>query len=658
MDSRKTALHPSFQVPEVPVGDDEGRDDDGEAPKRPQTAREALETLRELGGDAGGGGRGRREGDHIVGRWQLLSKSDLLALAMTSCSATEGDAEMAARLSDLAAAAFQSADLSAVEAVLDRTVRAVWLTLLSSRAAPPCHGPVVPLCVRARLLERVCSRFSGVDKVAGDLASGLTRAGVSVEEEVLFLAGQRRAAVLRTMVRGSKDAGDLEAVLGKRVASECLSDFGTIAFSTGCRTGNVASRLCCYLGSCLPGKEAFSLLERALELWADPVVARAYVSREVVHCTRLVLLLFCHLDREATLQRESRLVELLAGGLPNHFNSSDGRTVELAKYLSEIVMETLRHYKEDDHPLPENLLRPEASICQELLSCLHDCERTKSFWIKPPRELVAVGQSPPSIPSVARDRGTHDVVDSDDDSDLEPVESLDPPVDSKIKYLRNFLEDVPGMKEHAEVLEAFQALPRIARRQLVHEHLSLGEQLLDYVFLWENEFDDPALDRHRRAALTSVVATRPVDYLRPFCLMFHRDQVQPYRKNDVLEVLGEVSKELDLKGLGLMAETVFSSLVLHEGTVADQDVTVRIPLILFLSQTICSLPPEMVTEEMLLTFLGSVRGLRHVDGATEQTICYALSSVMASLGTKKISPRVREGVTQARNWILAMQMER
>ena len=66
----------------------------------------------------------------------------------------------------------------------------------------------------------------------------------------------------------------------------------------------------------------------------------------------------------------------------------------------------------------------------------------------------------------------------------------------------------------------------------------------------------------------------------------------------------------------------------------------------------------MVTEDMLLSFLGSVRNLRLLDGATEQTVCYALSGVVGALGGAAMTPRVRGEVADAREWMLAMQIAR
>ena len=638
----ESTLHASYESPEMV----ENSDVSVGGGRRRMSPDESLEAVRLISA---------RTEEGSESSWRLLRRSDLLTLCLTAPKANEADAEAVARMPDLAALIHRG-DQAAVEDTFARTVRAIWMLVHQARHFS--RTSVRPE-VRARLLERFCTRYLGEEKILRNLAAALVSENLTLEEEVLSLSGQRRSAVLKALVCGCKDASDLKLVLGPKVALSCLAEFSAIAFSPLCRAMDLAARLGCYLASCLNESEMLGLLEKALVLWGDPVIARAHLTREVVHCAKLVLLLFSHSAKAAVLRRESRLIELLVKGLPNHFNSADGRTVEMAKYLSEVLTETLKWYGNEAHQLPEHISRPPDEFCAELVrGSIHSCDRTQDFWMKPSNVILKVEQarSPPGD----QDSKKTQVIDSDDDdsSDLEQIESLDPVKETKIKYLRNFLEDVPEMKGHEEVLQAFQALPNITRNQLVHEHVSVGLQILDFVFLWENEFEDPVLDKLRKTSLVSVVATRPVDYVRPFCLMFHRDHVQPYRKNIILEVLGEASKELDLKNLQLLTETVFSSLLLHDGTVAEQDVTVRIPLILFLSQTICRLPPQMVTEDMLLGFMASVKNLAHVDGATEQTVCYSLNAVMTALGQTKISPKVREGVIEARNWILAMQMNR
>ncbi len=578
--------------------------------------------------------------------WTALTDSDAMAMALMAEEALPVDADLVAATPDLVAAVFQG-KANAVDATFNRVCRCFKLAF--------GKDPLVKLEVRARLVETVCNRYSAQDDFVVQLWQVLVQNQVNLSQEILLLSDQSKEAVIKTLLKASKLSNQaLSLVLTKEVACKCLAVFQSIALSTWCRINDVAEALCCHLAKDLPGEDLISILLKALQVWGDPIIARAYVTKEVIHVTQLVLLLFYHARPSDVTTNESKIIESLVKGLPNHFNSSDGRTVELAKYLSEIITESLKVFANGSHKPPEDLRRPPSQLCSELLQCIHECDRSKEFWLKPCKEVIPVvnlKQDKTDAPKVQ--------IDSDDSSsDLEPIEALEPPTESKIKYIRNFLELLPEMKERDDVAAAFDALPNIVRHQLKHEHVSVGNQLIDVAFFWENEFEDPQLDRGRKASLVSVVSTRPCDYARPLCLLFHRDQVQPYRKNLILQVLEESSKALNLKDLQLMVETVFDSLVLHEGSVAEQDVVVRIPMILFMGQMIRSLPPELVKEDMLLSFLGSVRGLGQVDAATEQTICYALSGVMSSLGDAKISPRVREGVSEARNWILAMQMQR
>ncbi len=139
--------------------------------------------------------------------------------------------------------------------------------------------------------------------------------------------------------------------------------------------------------------------------------------------------------------------------------------------------------------------------------------------------------------------------------------------------------------------------------------------------------------------------------------------MQPYRKCLVLDVLNEVSKNLKLADLKLLSDCAFTRLLLHDETVLKQDTTVRVPLLLFLARAITCLPSEMITEDKLVAFFSAITNLRKevVDGGVEQTICYAVGSVMAAVGDKPViagSEDVRHGVAQVRDLILAVQDKR
>ena len=46
-----------------------------------------------------------------------------------------------------------------------------------------------------------------------------------------------------------------------------------------------------------------------MALWADPVIARAHVKAEVVHYSKLAVIIFSHLSRETVLRFQIAIVE-------------------------------------------------------------------------------------------------------------------------------------------------------------------------------------------------------------------------------------------------------------------------------------------------------------------------------------------------------------
>ena len=74
-------------------------------------------------------------------------------------------------------------------------------------------------------------------------------------------------------------------------------------------------------------------------------------------------------------------VPQIARGLPNHFSSTDPRTVELAKFLCEFLTETIKLYEKRTDNVPEHLQRPDHELCQEVLGSFHLCSTTNQFWL-------------------------------------------------------------------------------------------------------------------------------------------------------------------------------------------------------------------------------------------------------------------------------------
>ena len=85
----------------------------------------------------------------------------------------------------------------------------------------------------------------------------------------------------------------------------------------------------------------------------------------------------------------------------------------------------------------------------------------------------------------------------------------------------------------------------------------------------------------------------------------------------------------------------------------------RIPMIMFVSRLLCTLPAEMLTEEMVVGFVAALTNLeaKSVDSGTEQTARYALGSVLAAIGDRRLAnvPNVRKSIMDARDWVLAIE---
>jgi len=523
----------------------------------------------------------------------------------------------------------------------------------------------LPDGLAAALLERLCLKHGALDDIVDGLVSEAKVSHVTLEKELGQVTRSSLPLILRCLCRKSSTSEHLKSVLGHGAATTCVKELTDILLSSFGRFNSCAPGLVCYLASSsIPDEDFFMILERTLWLWGDPVIAKAYVAREVMHYTSVALLLFIHLKKETLILKKNKIVEHLTRGLPNHFNSPDGRTVALAHYLSEIFTETLKkdiigNNIEKSEDRRRELASPTEELCQELSKCLQGCcEQTQQFWLKPlaftdqqnSSAVVRNSQqySDPKTP-------TKEIDSDDDDDDLEPIETMAPPEEAKVIYVRDFLETLREEKEHASVKAAFQILPAVAQRQLAMDHPKVGEELLEVVFNWENVFEDPTLDQLRKSSMTAALVARPEPLGAYLCQMFDDNCIQPYRKNLLLDVLSNARDKLPLSGRLVIAQASFSLLMRNESSIRDQDIIVWVPMILYFAQTLCCLPPESVTSPMVAKYLGALAELGPgVDAAIEQTVQYALTKVMDALGE---SPRlgqdedVRASAGRVRDWM-------
>ena len=82
------------------------------------------------------------------------------------------------------------------------------------------------------------------------------------------------------------------------------------------------------------------------------------------------------------------IVEQLGKGLPNHFNSTDYRTVKLAKMICDILTESLKHVGGGSAAAAKERVdvmsyTSDDSLCNDVISqyCPDCCQRSQEFWI-------------------------------------------------------------------------------------------------------------------------------------------------------------------------------------------------------------------------------------------------------------------------------------
>ena len=431
-------------------------------------------------------------------------------------------------------------------------------------------------------------------------------------------------------------------------------------------------RLVCVLSRLsVDSKETIgTMLIKVMQAWADPIIARAHVTAEIIHYTHLVFVLFYHLasDKNILQKYQNQIVEQLAKGLPNHLNSTDYRTISLAKMMCELVTESLKVHTGNgtDEKLDRKFIQSlsENEICQDVLMGYHKdcCKEASSFWMHKYSVSQTNVYSPRSSKMAEHSTKPEDnLVDSDDDEDdLQPIESMDVPHHdhkTKIVYVRDFLEKLPEIKTYDETVTVLRTLPNVIKHQLIFDHEQVGKDLLDALFRWENDFDQPILDEYRKTNLCSILKTKMEGNVDHFCKYFHGiTQLQPYKKNLILDVLSTVSKVVTLKQLEFLANSAFNHILYDEDCIKTQDVTVKIPLILFFSNILSNtLPRVMVKEQMVISYLKCITQIENESASTEQAALYAIHHLVGSLEGLQFSETVQASISDTRTWLCRLQ---
>jgi len=439
-------------------------------------------------------------------------------------------------------------------------------------------------------------------------------------------------------------------------------------------------KLVCFLSRTLTPGHFIEVQVQVLQMWADPIIARAHISRETIHYSKLAFLCFVHLMPDEMLKQKQKLMDQIARGLPNHFNSTDYRTVKLARMICELMNETFIFHEKN----PEKEAKFDASdfindrFCMELLSQFSlCCSLTEKFWLREkieslthhPSTQKATKSGDSNSKTISSEEKVEPVdSDDDDDDDLEPIESIEAPSKVKLTYVRDYLDG--EFKTYDEMESALKALPNVLQHQLKLEHVQVAKDILDSVFRWENEYDVAVLDAYRHKSLCAILKTpdRPA-VVDQFCRYFHAQQMQPYKKNLIFSVLSEVSKEVPLKQLVPIAKSAFNIILADEGVIQRQDGSVKVPMILFFGQMLVNtLPKQLVEEEMVVSYLKCLNQLAEVDGAVVQCVQYAvhnLSEVLEHLQhvtSRGLAPTADQSleasISDTKRWLCQLQNAR
>lgn len=475
-----------------------------------------------------------------------------------------------------------------------------------------------------------------------------------------LMAPSRQSSFVKAIFRHTETAEEVYPILCLVPAEKLKPIFVQLILArSSFGSTEIFSRLICFLSLALdPGNFVQNVFVPVLTLWSDPIISRARVKEEVLHYSKLIVVIFSHIKNENLSSFKSIIIQQIVRGMPNHFSSTDPRTVILAKYICEFITETFKLSEGQIQQVPDEVKRPCEDLPREILAGFHLCKTTSQFWYaqvyKADQSEKAAQVNLVAEPSAAIPKEILDE-DDDDDDDLEAIDSLDPPASSKVIYIRDFLEGLPESKSYDETKTLFSALPTIIQHQICYEHPQVGKDLLDVIFGWENSFESPDLDELKKTNLCLTLQTKLEGNLEHLCSYFRQASLQAYKRNQILDVLTNVSQNVSLKDLGYLAKVSFADILTDPEAIERQETICRIPMILFFQKLLCSLPHEMVREEMVTSYLNALTRLRNVDGATQQTIQYSMHNVMKALEGVPLTRDIRSSIVCTRNWLWGLE---
>ena len=83
---------------------------------------------------------------------------------------------------------------------------------------------------------------------------------------------------------------------------------------SGLQNWSMYSNFTCFISLRFGDEIVTNLLKQAMSLWSDPIIAKAYVYKEVIHYTKVCLLFFTHLSPKMALSIQDDIIKFIAQG--------------------------------------------------------------------------------------------------------------------------------------------------------------------------------------------------------------------------------------------------------------------------------------------------------------------------------------------------------
>jgi hypothetical protein len=165
-----------------------------------------------------------------------------------------------------------------------------------------------------------------------------------------------------------------------------------------------------------------------------------------------------------------------------------------------------------------------------------------------------------------------------------------------------------------------------------------------------SEFDDL-----KKANLCVALTTKLEGNLEHFCSYFNLPTLQPHKKNRVLDLYTNVTQKVNLKDFELLARVTFRDILHDLDSIQRQDAIIKIPMVLFFQRLLCTLPHQMIREEMVTSYLSALTQMTSLDAAMRQTVQYAMHNLMTALEGVTITKEIHSTVVNTRSWLWSLQ---